>query len=214
MSICDNCLRVREKLYDACLSAGREPSEVRPVAVTKFVDIARIEEAVRCGFTEVGENRVQELKDKQTYFKERDLRVHMIGQLQLNKVKYICNRVDMIQSVDRTELVDRLEEISGRNEAVQDILLQVNIGDEPQKGGVKVAGLDDLFDYASERPHLRIRGLMCVPPASEGDSVRKYFSGMYGLFTRLSGKSRSDLFDILSMGMSHDYELAVLEGAT
>ncbi len=214
MDISENCGIVMEKVRGACLAAGRDPSGVRVIAVTKYVETERIEEAVRFGMNEVGENRVQELKDKQTYFAERALRVHMIGQLQLNKVKYICNRVDMIQSVDRKELADKIDQISCRNGAVQDILLQVNIGAEPQKGGVDVSMLDDLYGYVSGKEHLRLRGLMCVPPAAEGDLVRSSFARMYSLFTKIAGMDRSGCFDTLSMGMSHDYDLAILEGAT
>ena len=214
MDISENCGIVMEKVRGACLAAGRDPSGVRVIAVTKYVETERIEEAVRFGMNEVGENRVQELKDKQTFFAERALRVHMIGQLQLNKVKYICNRVDTIQSVDRKELADKIDQISCRNGAVQDILLQVNIGAEPQKGGVDVSMLDDLYGYVSGKEHLRLRGLMCVPPAAEGDLVRTSFARMYSLFTKIAGMDRSGCFDTLSMGMSHDYDLAILEGAT
>ena len=213
MSILENYLSVRERFEDACKCAGRDPSELTLIAVTKFIDIPRIAEALPGGVTDVGENRVQDLKDKLNFFEMNGLRTHLIGQLQTNKVKYICNQVSMIQSVDRPGLLNKLEQQSAKNGGIQDILIQVNIGDEPQKGGVAVDDLPGLFESAVSMEHLNVRGLMCVPPAVEGELVRPYFARMFKLYTDLAAAYPGRQIDTLSMGMSHDYELAIAEGA-
>lgn len=209
-----NYLDVKARVENACMRCGRKQSEVTLVTVTKFVEIERIEEALKAGVTDVGENRVQDLKDKLTFFELHGLNTHLIGQLQTNKVKYVCNQVGLIQSVDRIELVEKLGAIAERNGKSQDILLQVNIGDEPQKGGVPVSEIETLACRAMESGRLSVRGLMCVPPAVEGELVRPYFQRMYALYGDLKSRHPDWRIDTLSMGMSHDFELAIEEGAT
>ena len=214
MSIYENALLIKERFREACLASGRAPEDVTLIAVTKFIEIPRIEEALPAGLTDVGENRVQDLKDKLNFFELHGLNTHLIGQLQTNKVKYICNQVGMIQSVDRSELLFKLEQQSAKNNGCQDILIQVNIGDEPKKGGVALKDLPALFESAVASQHLNVRGLMCVPPAVEGELVRPYFQKMYELFTGLKTAYPDRPIDTLSMGMSHDFDLAIREGAT
>lgn len=212
--ICENLAVVKERIERACARCGRKAGEVTLITVTKFVETARIEEALAGGVTDVGENRVQDLKDKLTFFELHGLTTHLIGQLQTNKVKYVCNSVDLIQSVDRMELLDKLMKQAEKNGAAQDILLQVNIGDEPQKGGVSISELPELLKVAASAERLNLRGLMCVPPAVEGELVRPYFQRMYRLFEECRDAHKDLRFDTLSMGMSHDFELAIEEGAT
>lgn len=213
-SIRENVEIVREGIADACRSAGRPIESVRLLAVTKYVDVSRIGEAFDAGVTAAGENRVQELREKLTFFEQRGAEVHFIGQLQTNKIKYVCGQAKLVQSVDRKELLDGIARRAAQLDIVQDILLQVNIGDEPQKGGIPLAGLPEFAEEAAACPHLSVRGLMCVPPAVFGEEVRPYFRRMKETFEGLRTAYPALPLDTLSMGMSHDYQIAVQEGAT
>lgn len=209
-----NYCDVRSRMESACARSGRGAGDVRLIAVTKFVDIPRIAEAVTAGVTEVGENRVQDLKEKLNFFEQHGLTTHFIGQLQTNKLKYVCNRVGTIQSVDRAALCEKLEQAAAANGGVQDVFVQVNIGDEPQKGGISIPELPSLVGILSECSHLCVKGLMCVPPAGEPEAARPYFRRMYELFCRLRREYPKLPIAELSMGMSHDFEVAIEEGAT
>ncbi len=211
-SIAERIDAVREQIAQSLQRAGRGPMDVRLMAVTKFVEIARIAEAADAGITLIGENRAQEFSEKLTFYKQRNLEAHFIGQLQTNKVKYICGDADMIQSVDRSPLLTAVESRAARMNVTQNILVQVNIGNEPQKGGIAPDELDAFYDEVSACPHVRLCGLMCVPPAGEPESTRPYFRTMRGLFEAAKQRFRS--VDTLSMGMSHDYPVAIEEGAT
>lgn len=214
MSITSNLETVREEIAGACARAGRNPEEVRLVAVSKYVETARLEEAVAAGQTIFGENHAQELNEKKTFFEQHGCTVHFIGQLQSNKIKYVCGFAGLIESVDRAPLAEILQKRAQAIGVVQDILIQVNIGEEAQKGGVADGDLDCFADSLAGFPNLRVRGLMCVPPAVEAERARVYFGRMRALFERLRAGGRRPAFDTLSMGMSHDYAVAVEEGAT
>lgn len=203
---------VRENIAAAAMRAGRSEADVRLMAVTKFVPIERISLAVDAGVTLIGENRAQEFTEKLIFYKQRRLEAHFIGQLQTNKVKYICGNADLIQSVDRDALLDAIARRAEALGIVQPILLQVNIGSEPQKGGFAPDSLDAFVEAALGRKSVALRGLMCVPPAGEPESARPYFRQMRGLFERLQSAVPS--VDTLSMGMSHDYPVAIEEGST
>lgn len=214
MSIAENIAKVREEIRLACERSGRSIDDVTLIAVTKFVETARIREAVEAGITEIGENRAQEFTEKLTFYKHNHLRTHFIGQLQTNKVKYICGNADLIQSVDREPLLDAIHACCERRDLVQDILIEVNIGHEAQKGGVLPEELDALAERITTLPHVRLRGLMCVPPALEQEAVRPYFREMFRRYERLQRAYPMLPIDTLSMGMSHDYPVAIEEGAT
>ena len=214
MTIGENVEHVRETMRLACQRSGRAESDVTLIAVTKFVDTARIFEAVKAGVTEIGENRAQEFTEKLNFYKQNHLRAHFIGQLQTNKVKYVCGKADLIQSVDREPLLDAIHAYAERNDLVQDILIEVNIGREPQKGGVLPEALEALSERIAGLGHVRLRGLMCVPPAIEKEAVRAYFREMRMWFEKLSGMYPGQQIDTLSMGMSHDFDTAIEEGAT
>lgn len=211
-TIKDRLERVQESMALALQRAGRKTDEVRLCAVTKFVSVERIGEAVDAGVSLIGENRAQEFSEKLTFYKQRNLEAHFIGQLQTNKVKYICGQADLIQSVDRIPLLDAIERRAERLGIVQPILIQVNIGNEPQKGGVPMDALRGVLDAAQTCSHVCVRGLMCVPPAGEPERTRPYFRKMYERFIR--EREGLSTFDTLSMGMSHDYPIAIEEGAT
>ena len=214
MTIRENLENVREKMHLACQRSGRADAEVTLIAVTKYVDTARIFEAVSAGVTEIGENRAQEFTEKLNFYKQNHLRAHFIGQLQTNKVKYICGKADLIQSVDREPLLDAIHAFAAKNGVTQDILIEVNIGREAQKGGVMPEALEALTEKIAGLDHVRLRGLMCVPPAVEKEAVRPYFREMRAWFEQLQRTYPELPIDTLSMGMSHDYDTAIEEGAT
>ncbi len=183
---------------------------VRIMAVTKTVDPDKINFAIENGFTLLGENRVQEyLSKKDSYLKTAS--VHFIGNLQTNKVKYIISEVDMIQSVSGSKLANEINRLAEKNDKIMDVLIEVNIGEEQTKGGVDAGALDELVRSTAELKNIRIRGLMAIPPIGCGEET---FEKMHRLFVSLK-ESRIDNvdMDILSMGMSGDFELAIKHGS-
>ncbi len=214
MSIRDNYLTVMENIAAACAQCGRGEGEVKLITVTKFVDTGRIAEAVAAGARHVGENRAQEFRDKLDFFKENGLDAHLIGQLQTNKVKYVIGNASLIQSVDRLELAKEISRLAVKAGITQNVLAEVNIGGEAQKGGIAPCELKDLLSVISELPGIRVKGLMCVPPAV-GEEARRYFASMRRLFEDIAsaGIPGVDMRE-LSMGMSGDYKSAIKEGAT
>ena len=213
-TIRENLESVRERMALACQNCGRKESDVTLIAVTKYVEIARIREAVDAGVTEIGENRAQEFTEKLNFYKQNHLRAQFIGQLQTNKVKYICGKADLIQSVDREPLLDAIHAYAERNGVTQDITIEVNIGREAQKGGISPEALFALVDRIAGLRNVRLRGLMCVPPAIEKEAVRPYFREMRALYERIRRTYPELPIDTLSMGMSHDFDTAIEEGAT
>ena len=213
-TIVENLQQVRERMEAACAAAGRSADAVRLIAVTKFVDVARIEEAVAAGVREVGENRAQELTEKLTFFEQHGCDVHFIGQLQTNKIKYVCGAVKLIHSVDRLPLAQQLQRRAASLGLVQDVLLQVNVGDEAQKGGAAVDALLPGAGSVAQLPNLCVRGLMCVPPALPPEQARAYFASLRELLFAAHNRFPELPLTELSMGMTHDFEAAILEGAT
>ena len=211
--VADNFRRVKENIGEAAELSGRRPEDIRLVCVTKFVDTERIRAAINAGGLETGENRAQELVDKYDFFKENGQIVHFIGQLQLNKVKYLIGRADLIQSADRIEAFREIERLADKHGIRQDTLVEVNIGNEPQKGGVAPGELTELLKRVSDMPHVCVKGIMCIPPAAGGET-REYFKRMKELFEdiKASGIPGADM-ELLSMGMSGDYPSAIAEGA-
>ncbi len=188
---------------------ARQGRTVTLVAVSKFVPSERMRPVYEAGVIDFGENYPQHLSEKWEQFPEANW--HMIGQMQLNKVKYLIGKVKLIQSVDRAPLIHEIEKRAASREMVQPVLLQVNIGREPQKGGVDPDELEALLACAAENAHIRVKGLMAIPPA--GEDASPYFAAMYRLYERFRAvDSRIDM-EVLSMGMSHDYEQAISYGA-
>ena len=184
------------------------------VVVSKYQSTERMAEVVAAGVCTFGENHAQELTEKKTFFEQQGCRVHFIGQLQTNKIKYVCGFADLVESVDRPSLASALNQKAEAHAVVQDILIQVNIGAEDQKGGVPDEDLDSFAESLAEHPNLRLRGLMCVPPAVEAEQARAYFRKMRLHFEKLQAHRDPGIFDTLSMGMSHDFTVAIEEGAT
>ncbi len=216
MSVRDNYLAVRENMEKACARAGRSVSDVTLVGVTKFVEEDVIAEAIDCGLTDVGENRVQEWQRKREFFARRGVRAHLIGQLQTNKVKYTLDAgIKLIQSVDRLALAQELQRQCLLHGCTQDVLIEVNIGDEAQKGGVEREELPDLLSQISAMTQIRVKGLMCIPPAVGAEDARGYFARMRRLYEATAALALPNVqMQILSMGMSGDYTVAIEEGAT
>lgn len=214
-SIADNYRIVKERVAEAADRSGRDPGDIRLIAVTKFVETERILKAIEAGACEVGENRAQELTDKLEFFRAHGQKVHFIGQLQLNKIKYLVGRADLIQSADRFEAFAEISRLAVNRGVEQDTLAEVNIGAEPQKSGVDAGNLPELLKRISDLPNIRVKGLMCIPPAAEAEEARGYFKRMRELFCDCKGLEIPNIqMEILSMGMSGDYAVAVEEGAT
>ena len=209
-----NYRRISDEVAEAAVKSGRKPSDVRLVAVTKFVEPERIAPAFDAGCLEVGENRAQELTEKYDFFRSHGQTVHFIGQLQLNKIKYLIGRADLIQSADRLEAFSEISRLAGKHGLRQECLVEINIGDEPQKAGITPSDLPELLKRVSDMPNVFVKGLMCIPPAAGDVDVRYYFAKMKELFENIKGMQIPGIeMTLLSMGMSGDHNSAIAEGA-
>lgn len=203
--------RICENIEKAKAAAGRT-DDVRLMAVTKTVTPERINYAIGLGIDLLGENRVQEYMDKREQYQPAE--VHFIGGLQSNKVKYIIDKVSMIHSVDNLRLAEEISRRAEQHGLDMDILAEINIGGEETKGGVTPESAEEFCAQVGELPHIRLRGLMTIPPPGCGEEI---FAGMQRLFSDLStdkSVNKDGRFDTLSMGMSGDYETAVKHGST
>lgn len=215
MTVADNFRFVLDNIAKAAEDVGQNPSDIELIAVTKFVDTDRILQAVHAGAVSVGENRVQEFLQKEEFFRSHNLNTDIIGRLQTNKVKYIVGKVRYIQSVDRMSLATEISRLAIARNTVQNTLVEVNIGDEAQKGGIAPAELKDFLYELSAMQGVCVKGLMCIPPAVSEVEARNYFAKMKKLFDDIRAANISGVeMKELSMGMSGDYMAAVREGAT
>jgi len=206
--------RILEQIAAAADRAGRDPNEVRLVAVSKFHPAEAVAELARAGHRDFGENYVQEALDKQKALAEVPIRWHFIGAPQTNKAKYIVGRFHLVHSLDSAKLARELDRRCSGKEVRQPVLIQVNLGGEVQKAGVAPEGLRGLAEDVLARPWLDLQGLMCMPPL-DGDAStnRALFARLRELSRELQREFALDL-PHLSMGMSHDFQEAVEEGAT
>jgi len=207
LDIRGNLEKVQQAVERACLRAGRTPDDVLVIAVSKTVEIARITLAIEAGVKALGENRVQEAKEKVAAL-GRPVPWHLIGSLQTNKTKEAVHCFDWVHSVDREELARELDRRAHQAGNVLKVLVQVNVGDEPQKGGVQPAELKRLLDAITGCRNLDVRGLMCIPPAAESAEASRPW------FKRLRELRDASGLAHCSMGMSGDFEVAIEEGAT
>lgn len=215
MDVAENYRRIMAEIDETAQKCGRQPREIELLAVTKFVDTDRIAAAIGAGARAAGENRVQEYLQKAEFFRERGVTCDIIGRLQTNKVKYVAGEVRLIQSVDRAELAGEISRICVKRGRTQDVLIEVNIGEEEQKGGVPVGSLRELLDKISVMPAVFVKGLMCIPPALSEDEAEPYFAKMRELFESIATEERDKVeMRELSMGMSGDFKAAVRQGAT
>ena len=214
MSIKENIAHINSLKEEAAKRSGRSGDDVLLVAVTKLHDVDEINEAIDCGITDIGENKVQEIMNK--YDGVKPVRWHLIGHLQTNKVKYIIDKVCMIQSADSLPLIEEIEKQAAKRELTMDILLEVNTGREPQKGGFFPEELETVLPVIADFPHVRVKGLMAVSPVcTNKQDIYKYFEESSQKFIDISGKRLHNIaMSILSMGMSDSLEPAVLSGST
>ena len=214
--IAEKVQEIRRRMAQAALAAGRRPEEILLCAATKMNDAERVRQAVAAGVDCCGENRVQELVQKSAEHAYDGAPVHFIGHLQTNKVRQVVGRVSLIQSVDRTELLECIEREAGRQGVVQDILLEINVAAEESKSGFAPEQAPEIAARMGEFPHCRLRGLMAIPPISEhsGDNCR-YFEKIRTIAVDIPAKKYDNVrMDCLSMGMSEDFTDAIACGST
>jgi PLP dependent protein len=203
VSIAENVAAVEARIRAACARAGRQRDEVTLVAVSKTFPAAFVEEAIAAGVTDIGENRVQEARDKKPQVRGA-ARWHLIGHLQSNKAKDAVRLFQVIETVDSIELAQKLARAAERE---IDVLLQVNIGDEVQKSGVPPADVESMAREVRAMQPLRLGGLMALPPLGTPEETRRYFRRLRAMRDQLG-------LQHLSMGMTEDFEIAIEEGST
>ena len=211
----DNLADVQNNIETAAKHAGRDPKEVTLIAVSKTKPVEMLKEAYDAGARDFGENKVQEIVDKYPLLPD-DIRWHLIGHLQTNKVKYIIDKVCMIHSVDSLKLASEISRQAVKHDVTMDILIEVNVAAEESKFGVSVNDADALIKEISALPNIRVRGLMTVAPfVDDAEENRAVFSALRQLSVDINGKNYDNVsMECLSMGMSGDYTVAVEEGET
>ncbi|MGA7615467.1 MAG: YggS family pyridoxal phosphate-dependent enzyme [Thermoanaerobaculia bacterium] len=207
-----NVREIDGRIEEACRRSGRRRQEVTLVAISKTFPATAVDAAIAAGITDVGENRVQEFREKLESIQSRG-RWHLVGHLQSNKVRGAVEIFDVIQSVDSLDLAQRISRIAVQEGRRPDVLLQVNIGMEPQKSGVSPDAAIEVAEELLGLEGITVRGMMCIPPVADAQEVRRYFAAMREVWekTRSRGLIREP---VLSMGMSDDFEIAVEEGST
>ena len=210
-----NISEVKKRISEVAKAAGRNENEVTLIAVSKTKPVEMIKEAYDTGIRDFGENKVQEIMEKYPLLPS-DIRWHLIGHRQTNKVKYIIDKVCMIHSVDSLKLAEEISRQAVKHNVTVDILIEVNVAAEESKFGVRPEDAIDLCRDISTLPGIRIRGLMTVAPfTSDPEENRPVFCALRQLFVDIDGKNIDNVFmDCLSMGMSGDYTVAIEEGAT
>ena len=213
--VAQNVQKIAQDVREAALQAGRDPSEVQGMAVTKTVDPVLVNAAIGAGITLLGENKAQELCAKYDSYHKDGVQIHFIGHLQTNKVRQIVDKVSMVESVDSIKLAREIDRHCAAIGKVMDVLLEVNIGREENKTGIFPEFLPALLEEAGKLEHIRVRGLMTIPPVCETEEeVLQYFSQMRQLFIDIKQKKYDNIsMEILSMGMSADYLAAVRCGS-
>jgi PLP dependent protein len=207
---------VKERIRKAALAAGRDPESVRLVAVSKAKPVALIREAIAAGVTVIGENYVQEARDKFSELRHLPVSWHFIGHLQTNKVKYIIPMFDLIHSVDSVKLAIEIDKQARKINKIQNILIQVNIGEELSKSGISPQDARALAEAIAPLAHVRVQGLMALPPFfDDPEKAAPYFKALRLLRDEIQNSGPASVsLNELSMGMTGDFEAAIAEGAT
>lgn len=213
--IAENIKEIRANIDEAARRSGREPKDVLLLAVSKTVEVSKIKAAVECGLDELGENRVQEIMEKYEPMGP-DVKWHLIGHLQTNKVKYIIDKVKLIHSLESLKLAEEIDKQAKKHEITADVLVEINMAREESKFGILPEQAEEFIRELANLGNIRVRGLMTVAPFVEnGEENRVYFRNMKQLLVDINAKKINNItMDILSMGMTGDYITAVEEGAT
>ena len=213
--LAENLKDVERKICEACKRANRNREDVTLIAVSKTKPVSMLNEVYHEGIRCFGENKVQELMEKYDQLPE-DTRWHLIGHLQRNKVKYIVDKVELIHSVDSFRLAETIEQEAMKKNVIANILIEVNVAEEESKFGVKVDEVVPLIQEIAKFPHIRIKGLMTIAPYVENpEENRNVFACLRKLSVDIAEKNIDNVsVEILSMGMTNDYEVAIEEGAT
>ena len=211
----ENIKQVEENIIKSCEKVGRDPKEVTLIAVSKTKPYTAIEEALPSGVLDYGENKVQELTEKYEIL-PKDIRWHMIGHLQRNKVKYLVGKVELIHSVDSLRLANQIETEFAKKNEIANILIEVNMANEESKFGITSETTEQLVREISKLEHIRIKGLMTIAPYTDNpETNRVYFRNMKKLSVDIEEKNIDNVsMNVLSMGMTGDYQVAIEEGAT
>lgn len=211
----DNYREILDNIARATADRNADNGPVKFMAVTKTVEPYFINHALSLGVDLIGENRVQELLGKKPELNLDGVDVHLIGHLQTNKVKQIVGEVSTIQSVDSLKVASEISKVSSDRNLKTNVLVEVNIGYEDSKSGIDQSELTELCHQIAELPGIKVAGLMAIPPICDSSTeVRRFFAQMYKLFIDISNKKIDNIYmQILSMGMTSDYEDAILEGA-
>ncbi len=211
----ENIEEINKRIEKAALKSGRKKEDITFVVVTKTVDTERMKEAACCGEVNFGENKVQELTNKYDSF-GNEIKWHLIGHLQTNKVKYIIDKVELIHSVDSVKLAEEISKRAVQKEISAKVLLEVNVAKEESKFGIKPEKLEEAAKEIALLPNVEIKGLMTVAPFVENpEENRIYFRQMRELLVDINSKKIDNIdMEVLSMGMTGDYEVAIEEGST
>lgn len=211
----ENLHEVQERIIRACQKVGRDPKEITLIAVSKTKPVEMLHEVYQAGIREFGENKVQELTAKEETM-PTDIHWHMIGHLQTNKIKYIVDKVTLIHSVDSVKLAEAIDKEARKKNVVCDILLEVNVAEEESKFGFSLENVIPALDTLKGLSNIRIRGLMTIAPyVKNPEENRPVFSALRKLSVDIAEKNIDNIsVDILSMGMTNDFEVAIEEGAT
>lgn len=213
--VTENLKETERRISMACARAGRKREDVTLIAVSKTKPVEMIREAMQCGITVFGENKVQEMREKQEILSD-SLEWHMIGHLQRNKVRQLVGKTKRIHSVDSFRLAEQIQNDFSKKDCVADILVEVNMAKENTKFGVMPEDTEELIRQISAFPHIRIHGLMTIAPYVENpEENRIHFRNLHKLLVDINSKNIDNIvMDELSMGMTGDYEVAIEEGAT
>lgn len=216
MSVKDNLAHVLDRIAHAARSAGRDPNDIRLVTVTKTQPLECLQQIIEAGSTHIGENYIQEAREKIDRLAHSPVQWHLIGHLQTNKAKHAVRMFDLIHTVDSQKLAEELNRQAGKIGKQQAVLVQVNISGELTKSGISADRAMQLVRSIRDMPHLQVRGLMTIPPFfGAAEQSRPIFCALRELCRHIHDDlSMGDHFKELSMGMTDDYEVAVAEGAT
>ena len=216
MSIAENVARIKQQMREAAIAAGRDPAEILLCAATKMNDAENVRQAIAAGVDCCGENRVQELTQKLAENAYEGAPVHFIGHLQTNKVKQVVGKVSLIHSVDSLRLLEAINKEAAKQNIVQDILLELNIGNEESKSGFDKAELPSILEKMGEYSNICVRGLMAIPPICQNSTDNhKFFQEMCNLSVDITAKKYDNVsVEIMSMGMSDDVTDAIACGST